>query len=276
MLRRPRAVGPSGSGRARRRARRARMPNALAIDEARRAVRVDGRPVELTRWSSTSSPSSPAIRASSFAGRRSSTGSGGGVRRRRAPRRRPRRQPATQARRHPAAPASSRPCAASATAARGPLMSLPRSLRARLLLAFLVVVAAALGRWGSRSSSWARATSRRPWATAPRPGGACGRGDPRRLRRRDAAGAPGGGRHRDRHGHRGQLAVRPGSPAHHHPGRRRPPDRRRPLCRARRDPRARRARPAATTFNEMAGSLEATERRRLQLVGDVAHELRTR
>jgi two-component system, OmpR family, sensor histidine kinase BaeS len=30
-----------------------------------------------------------------------------------------------------------------------------------------------------------------------------------------------------------------------------------------------------TTFNEMAGSLEATERRRLQLVGDVAHELRT-
>lgn len=31
----------------------------------------------------------------------------------------------------------------------------------------------------------------------------------------------------------------------------------------------------ATTFNEMAGSLEATERRRLQLVGDVAHELRT-
>lgn len=31
----------------------------------------------------------------------------------------------------------------------------------------------------------------------------------------------------------------------------------------------------ATTFNEMAGSLETTERRRLQLVGDVAHELRT-
>ena len=31
----------------------------------------------------------------------------------------------------------------------------------------------------------------------------------------------------------------------------------------------------AITFNEMAGSLEATERRRLQLVGDVAHELRT-
>ncbi len=31
----------------------------------------------------------------------------------------------------------------------------------------------------------------------------------------------------------------------------------------------------AATFNEMAGSLEATERRRLQLVGDVAHELRT-
>lgn len=31
----------------------------------------------------------------------------------------------------------------------------------------------------------------------------------------------------------------------------------------------------ATTFNEMAGSLESTERRRLQLVGDVAHELRT-
>ncbi len=31
----------------------------------------------------------------------------------------------------------------------------------------------------------------------------------------------------------------------------------------------------AQTFNEMAGSLEATERRRLQLVGDVAHELRT-
>jgi signal transduction histidine kinase len=31
----------------------------------------------------------------------------------------------------------------------------------------------------------------------------------------------------------------------------------------------------ATTFNAMAGSLEATERRRLQLVGDVAHELRT-
>ncbi len=31
----------------------------------------------------------------------------------------------------------------------------------------------------------------------------------------------------------------------------------------------------ATSFNEMAGSLEATERRRLQLVGDVAHELRT-
>ena len=29
------------------------------------------------------------------------------------------------------------------------------------------------------------------------------------------------------------------------------------------------------SFNEMAGSLEATERRRLQLVGDVAHELRT-
>lgn len=31
----------------------------------------------------------------------------------------------------------------------------------------------------------------------------------------------------------------------------------------------------AQTFNAMAGSLEATERRRLQLVGDVAHELRT-
>ncbi|HEX9550771.1 MAG TPA: ATP-binding protein [Candidatus Limnocylindrales bacterium] len=31
----------------------------------------------------------------------------------------------------------------------------------------------------------------------------------------------------------------------------------------------------AASFNEMAGSLEATERRRLQLVGDVAHELRT-
>lgn len=31
----------------------------------------------------------------------------------------------------------------------------------------------------------------------------------------------------------------------------------------------------AATFNGMAGSLEATERRRLRLVGDVAHELRT-
>jgi signal transduction histidine kinase len=31
----------------------------------------------------------------------------------------------------------------------------------------------------------------------------------------------------------------------------------------------------AETFNAMAGSLEATERRRLQLVGDLAHELRT-
>lgn len=31
----------------------------------------------------------------------------------------------------------------------------------------------------------------------------------------------------------------------------------------------------AASFNEMAGSLEATERRRLQLVGDIAHELRT-
>jgi two-component system sensor histidine kinase BaeS len=31
----------------------------------------------------------------------------------------------------------------------------------------------------------------------------------------------------------------------------------------------------AATFNAMAGSLEETERRRLQLVGDVAHELRT-
>ncbi len=31
----------------------------------------------------------------------------------------------------------------------------------------------------------------------------------------------------------------------------------------------------ATSFNEMAAGLEATERRRLQLVGDVAHELRT-
>jgi signal transduction histidine kinase len=31
----------------------------------------------------------------------------------------------------------------------------------------------------------------------------------------------------------------------------------------------------ALSFNEMAGSLEATERRRMQLVGDVAHELRT-
>ena len=31
----------------------------------------------------------------------------------------------------------------------------------------------------------------------------------------------------------------------------------------------------AASFNEMAASLEATERRRLQLVGDVAHELRT-
>ncbi len=31
----------------------------------------------------------------------------------------------------------------------------------------------------------------------------------------------------------------------------------------------------ATSFNEMAASLESTERRRLQLVGDVAHELRT-
>jgi two-component system sensor histidine kinase BaeS len=31
----------------------------------------------------------------------------------------------------------------------------------------------------------------------------------------------------------------------------------------------------ATTFNSMAGSLEDTERRRIELVGDVAHELRT-
>jgi signal transduction histidine kinase len=31
----------------------------------------------------------------------------------------------------------------------------------------------------------------------------------------------------------------------------------------------------ATSFNDMASSLEATERRRIQLVGDVAHELRT-
>jgi histidine kinase len=31
----------------------------------------------------------------------------------------------------------------------------------------------------------------------------------------------------------------------------------------------------AMSFNEMAGSLDATEQRRLQLVGDVAHELRT-
>jgi signal transduction histidine kinase len=31
----------------------------------------------------------------------------------------------------------------------------------------------------------------------------------------------------------------------------------------------------ATAFNQMSGSLEATERRRLELVGDVAHELRT-
>ncbi|NJD27157.1 MAG: HAMP domain-containing protein, partial [Chloroflexi bacterium] len=31
----------------------------------------------------------------------------------------------------------------------------------------------------------------------------------------------------------------------------------------------------ADSFNTMAASLEATERRRLQLVGDVAHELRT-
>jgi light-regulated signal transduction histidine kinase (bacteriophytochrome) len=31
----------------------------------------------------------------------------------------------------------------------------------------------------------------------------------------------------------------------------------------------------AQTFNAMAGSLAATERRRMQLVGDVAHELRT-
>lgn len=31
----------------------------------------------------------------------------------------------------------------------------------------------------------------------------------------------------------------------------------------------------ASAFNQMGGSLEATERRRLQLVGDVAHELRT-
>jgi signal transduction histidine kinase len=31
----------------------------------------------------------------------------------------------------------------------------------------------------------------------------------------------------------------------------------------------------ALSFNEMAGSLEATERRRVKLVGDVAHELRT-
>ncbi len=31
----------------------------------------------------------------------------------------------------------------------------------------------------------------------------------------------------------------------------------------------------AVSFNEMAGSLEATDRRRIQLVGDVAHELRT-
>ncbi len=31
----------------------------------------------------------------------------------------------------------------------------------------------------------------------------------------------------------------------------------------------------ASSFNEMAASLEATERRRVQLVGDVAHELRT-
>ena len=31
----------------------------------------------------------------------------------------------------------------------------------------------------------------------------------------------------------------------------------------------------AGSFNEMAASLEATERRRVQLVGDVAHELRT-
>lgn len=31
----------------------------------------------------------------------------------------------------------------------------------------------------------------------------------------------------------------------------------------------------ATSFNDMAGALESTERRRLELIGDVAHELRT-
>ncbi len=49
MLRRPRAAGPVGMpGGLAGEPGDARVPNALAIDEARRAVRVDGHPVELT------------------------------------------------------------------------------------------------------------------------------------------------------------------------------------------------------------------------------------
>ena len=126
-----------------------RATGGLDLDEGRRTVRVDGQPVDLTALEfnllatlarrsrdrrRTQGAARPTVGARVLGGR--------------SPRRRPRGQPATQARRRPGASPVRRDGAGRGVPAPRGHVKLPRSLRARLLAAFLVVVVAALGTVG--------------------------------------------------------------------------------------------------------------------------------
>ena len=135
------------------------------------------------------------------------------VRGRRPPRGRPRRQPPAQAGRRAGEPTlrGDRP-GRGLPAARGVLM--PRSLRARLLIAFLVVIAAAIGTVADRRHAGRPGLLHGRDGPPPRrpDGRGDGRGHAGRLRRCDAPGPARGHGHRRDHGDGRQPRwSRPGS-----------------------------------------------------------------
>ena len=194
--------------------------------------------------SSTCSPCSPGSRASwSCAPGAPGRAVGPGVRGRRPPRRRPHRQPPPQAGRRAGEPALRRDGPRRRLpGARGVLM--PRSLRARLLIAFLVVDRGSHRHRGDRRDAGRpRLLHRRDGPPARRPDG---RGDGRvhagRLHRRDAPGPDRGHGDRGDHRHGREPGGRgPDRPADRHARARRTTHRSRAVRGARARGRARRA-----------------------------------